>query len=55
MAAVSTAVDEAVHEQVAALQAVVNGIFYVLKNGCGWRDVPADLPLRSTGYYYFTK
>ncbi|WP_425293351.1 transposase [Hymenobacter segetis] len=25
------------------LQAVVNGIFYVLKNGCVCRDVPADL------------
>ena len=25
------------------LQAVVNGIFYVLKNGCVWPDVPADL------------
>ncbi len=26
------------------LRAVVNGIFYVLKNGCVWRDVPADFP-----------
>ena len=37
------------------LQAVVNGIFYVLKNGCVWRDVPADLPPWATVYYCFTK
>lgn len=37
------------------LRAVVNGIFYVLKNGCVWRDVPADLPPWPTVYYYFTK
>jgi transposase len=35
------------------LQAIVNGIFYVLKNGCVWRDVPADLPPWVTVYYYF--
>ena len=33
------------------LRAVVNGIFYVLKNGCVWRDVPADFPPWSTVYY----
>lgn len=37
------------------LQAIVNGIFYVLKNGCIWRDMPADLPPWVTVYYYFTK
>ena len=37
------------------LQAIVNGIFYVLKNGCVWRDVPADLPPWGSVYYYFTK
>ena len=37
------------------LWAIVNGIFYVLKNGCVWRDVPADLPPWVTVYYYFTK
>ncbi|MBO3273148.1 transposase [Hymenobacter defluvii] len=26
------------------LQAIVNGIFYMLKNGCVWRDVPAYFP-----------
>ena len=34
---------------------VVNAILYVLKNGCVWRDVPADFPPWSTVYYYFTK
>ena len=37
------------------LQAIVNGIFYVLKNGCVWRDIPADLPPWVTVYYYFAK
>ena len=37
------------------LRTIVNGIFYVLKNGCVWRDVPADLPPWVTVYYYFTK
>ena len=23
---------------------LLNGIFYVEKNGCTWRDIPADLP-----------
>ncbi len=32
------------------LRAIVNGIFYVLKNGCVWRDVPADLPPWVTVY-----
>ena len=34
---------------------VVNAIFYVLKNGCGWRDVPGDLPPWGTVYWYFIK
>ena len=37
------------------LRAVVNDIFFVLKNGCVWRDVPADFPPRPIVYYYFTK
>ena len=37
------------------LKAVDNGIFYVLKNGCVWRDVPADFPPWPTVYYYFTE
>lgn len=37
------------------LPEVVNGILYVVKNGCVWRDVPGDFPPWSTVYYYFTK
>lgn len=34
---------------------VVNGILYVLKNGCVWRDLPNDFPPWQTVYYYFAK
>ena len=27
---------------------VLNGIFYLIRNGCGWRDLPHDLPLYRT-------
>ncbi len=27
---------------------IVNGIFYVMRSGCPWRLLPADLPPRST-------
>lgn len=37
------------------LQEVVNGILYVAKNGCVWRDVPGDFLPWPTVYYYFTK
>ena len=32
---------------------ILNGIFYQLKNGCTWRDLPKDLPKWQTTYYYF--
>ena len=28
-------------------------MLYVLKNGCTWRDLPADYPKWSTVYYYW--
>jgi putative transposase len=34
---------------------ILNGIFYVTKNGCTWRDIPADLPPWKTCYYHFRK
>ena len=34
---------------------VVNAIFYVLKNGCVWRDLPGQLPPWGTVYWYFAK
>ena len=32
---------------------ILNGIFYVTKNGCVWRALPYDLPAWQTVYYYF--
>ncbi len=32
---------------------ILNAIFYVLKTGCGWRELPHDFPKWPTAYYYF--
>jgi transposase len=32
---------------------IVNGIFYQLKNGCNWVDLPRDLPPYSTVFWYY--
>jgi putative transposase len=32
---------------------IMNGIFYVVKNGCTWRSLPHDLPKWKTVYHYF--
>lgn len=38
------------------MREVVNGIFYVLKNGCQWRDLPGDFaPDWHTVYAYFNR
>jgi transposase len=34
---------------------VLNGIFYMVKNGCVWRALPHDLPPWETVYGYFRK
>lgn len=34
---------------------ILNGIFYIVKNGCTWRDMPNDLPPWETCYYHFRK
>ncbi len=34
---------------------IVNAIFYQLKNGCQWRDVPADFPNWQTVYSQFRR
>lgn len=34
---------------------ILNGIFYVVKNGCVWRALPHDLPPWETVYGYFRK
>ena len=33
------------------LREVLNGIFYILKNGCMWKNLPHDLP-PSVVYFY---
>lgn len=32
---------------------LVNGIFYLLRTGCSWRQMPHDLPNGKTVYHYF--
>jgi putative transposase len=32
---------------------ILDGIFYVVKNGCTWRSLPHDLPKWKTVYHYF--
>ena len=32
-----------------------NGIFYVTKNGCIWRDLPGEFPPWQTVYWYYRK
>jgi transposase len=32
---------------------IVNGIFYLLRTGCSWRQMPHDLPNGKTVYHYF--
>lgn len=35
------------------LKEVINGIFYIVKNGCTWRSLPHDFPNWNTVYGYF--
>ena len=32
---------------------ILNGIFYRLKNGCNWADLPKDFPPYSTVYWHY--
>jgi transposase len=34
---------------------IFNAIFYQLKNGCQWRDLPSDLPKWQTVYSQFRR
>jgi len=36
-----------------AWREIMNGMFYMVKNGCVWRALPHDLPAWQTVYYYF--
>jgi transposase len=37
------------------LKDILDGIFYVTKNGSVWRDLAADFPVWQTVYWYFCK
>lgn len=32
---------------------ILDGIFYQLKNGCNWGDLPKDMPPYSTVYWHY--
>jgi putative transposase len=34
---------------------ILNGIFYQIRNGCVWGDLPKDLPAYQTVYKYFRR
>ena len=34
---------------------LINGMNYVLRTGCQWRDLPHDLPHHSTVYTYYSE
>jgi len=37
------------------MRQVINGVFYILKTGCQWRQLPRDFPAWTAIYYYFDK
>ena len=40
-------------QEVIARREIVNGILYVLRTGCSWRQMPHDLPNGKTVFHYF--
>ena len=38
-----------------SVRAVVNGIFYVLRTGCQWQNLPRDYPNAKSVYYHYRK
>ena len=43
------------HPRTVDMREILNGLFYVNRNGCGWRALPHDLPPWSTVYDYFRR
>jgi putative transposase len=37
------------------MREVLNGIFYLVRNGCAWRAIPHDLPNWSTCRHYYDR
>ena len=42
-------------KNVISRHSIVNAIFYQLKNGCQWRDLPSDFPNWQTVYSQFRR
>ncbi len=40
---------------VLSLRAVLNAIFYVVRNGCTWANLPRDFPNSNSVYYHYRK
>jgi putative transposase len=38
-----------------SLRQVLNAIFYVLKTGCQWRQLPREFPPWTAVYYYYRR
>src|SRR6476619_4454601 len=38
-----------------SLRTVLDAIFYLLRTGCPWRDLPRDFPPWQTVYYHFRR
>lgn len=43
------------NKRTADIREVINGIMYLLGTGCQWRDIPTDLPPRSTVHDYLVR
>jgi putative transposase len=43
------------HPRTVNMREVVNGIFYVLKTGCQWNNLPKDLPPSGTVFGYYNQ
>lgn len=43
------------YQSVIARHHIINAIFYQLKNGCQWRDLPTDFPNWQTVYSQFRR
>jgi len=41
------------HPRTTDIREVVNAIFYRLKNGCSWENLPKDFPPAKTVFHYF--
>ncbi len=37
------------------MRQVVNGIFYVVRTGCQWENLPSDYPNYNSVYYHYRK